>query len=93
MILLKNYGTEDIMLGISKFYREDTMIHGGIISYLIDVPLYKLFGTIGCYILFICVYIISFILIFQISLGTILETLQVKRSIKNKKVKRKIYRR
>ena len=89
MILLKNYGTEDIMLGISKFYREDTMIHGGIISYLIDVPLYKLFGTIGCYILFICVYIISFILIFQISLGTILETLQVKRSIKNKKVKEK----
>ena len=77
MILLKNYGTED------------TMIHGGIISYLIDVPLYKLFGTIGCYILFICVYIISFILIFQISLGTILETLQVKRSIKNKKVKEK----
>ncbi|OSB19423.1 cell division protein FtsK [Clostridium sporogenes] len=89
MILLKNYGTEDIMLGISKFYREDTMIHGGIISYLIDVPLYKLFGTIGCYILFICVYMISFILIFQISLGTILETLQVKRSIKNKKVKEK----
>ncbi|MDU7253115.1 MAG: DNA translocase FtsK, partial [Clostridium sp.] len=67
----------------------DTMIHGGIISYLIDVPLYKLFGTIGCYILFICVYIISFILIFQVSLGTILETLQVKRSIKNKKVKEK----
>ncbi|MCW6087453.1 DNA translocase FtsK, partial [Clostridium sporogenes] len=55
----------------------------------IDVPLYKLFGTIGCYILFICVYIISFILIFQVSLGTILETLQVKRSIKNKKVKEK----
>ncbi len=89
MILLKSYGTEDIMLGISKFYREDTMIHGGIISYLIDVPLYKLFGTIGCYILFICVYIISFILIFQVSLGTILQTLQVKRSIKNKKVKEK----
>ncbi|WP_251860259.1 DNA translocase FtsK [Clostridium sp. Marseille-Q2269] len=89
MILLKSYGTQDVMIGISKFYREDTMLHGGIISYLIDVPLYKLVGTIGCYILFICVYIISFILIFQISLSTILDTLQVKRSIKNKKVKEK----
>ncbi len=89
MILLKSYGTEDIMFGISKFYRENTMLHGGIISYLIDVPLYKLFGSIGCYILFICVYIISFILIFQVSLGTILQTLQVQRSIKNKKVKEK----
>ncbi len=89
MILLKSYGTEDIMLGMSKFYRENTMIHGGIISYLIDVPLYKLFGSIGCYILFICVYIISFILIFQVSLGTILQTLQVQRSIKNKKSKEK----
>jgi S-DNA-T family DNA segregation ATPase FtsK/SpoIIIE len=43
-------------------------MHGGIISFIIDIPLYKLFGSIGCFIIFTALYIIAFIMIWEISL-------------------------
>lgn len=70
----KYYVDGNLLYGIKKIYNEVSIMHGGILSYLIDIPLYKLFGSMGSYIIFISLYIISFILILQISLGDIIQT-------------------
>ncbi|MCM8710639.1 DNA translocase FtsK [Clostridium sp. SYSU_GA19001] len=62
------YNYEDIISGVIKIYNSNSVIHGGIISYLITISLYKLFGIIGSFIILIFLYILSFILIWQISL-------------------------
>lgn len=81
MLDLKNYyNSNGITYGISKIYNSDYIMHGGIISYLIDIPLYKLFGFIGTYVIFIFIYIISFILIWNISLYDIM--VYIKRNFK-----------
>lgn len=77
------YKNENILYGIRKLYSEDKIIHGGIISYLFDIPLYKLFGNIGSYIIFIAIYIIVFILISQISLMDLINNFKI---INNKKL-------
>ncbi len=77
------YKNESILYGIRKLYSEDKIIHGGIIGYLFDIPLYKLFGNIGSYIIFIAIYIIVFILISQISLMDLINNFKI---INNKKL-------
>ncbi|MDP4179136.1 MAG: DNA translocase FtsK [Bacillota bacterium] len=72
MINMKHFYNGNIKLGIQKIYNSNTMIHGGIISYLIDIPLFRLFGITGCYIIYISIYVISYILISQIPLYDIL---------------------
>jgi DNA segregation ATPase FtsK/SpoIIIE, S-DNA-T family len=62
------YETNNFMGGISQLYNYNDIFHGGILSYIIDVPLYTLLGSITCYIVFTATYIISAILIFNISL-------------------------
>ncbi len=64
MININNYYiNNDIFNGIKKFFNEDNFFHGGIISFLFDIPLYKLFGKAGSYVLFSALYVISFVLI------------------------------
>jgi S-DNA-T family DNA segregation ATPase FtsK/SpoIIIE len=88
MINIETYYVEgNISLGITKLYNSETVAHGGIISYLIDIPLYKLFGIRGSYIIFIALYITASILIWNISLYDIAESL--KKSIRLKKVNSK----
>ncbi|MCY6372528.1 FtsK/SpoIIIE family DNA translocase [Clostridium ganghwense] len=78
MVYISEYYEEgNILFGIRKIYLEGKILHGGIISYLIDIPLYKLFGNIGCYIIFTAIYIISFILISQISLNDIINKFKI----------------
>lgn len=77
MIIMTNYYiNEDIPLGIKKLYETDEIIHGGIISYLIDIPLLKLFGNAGCYVIFLSLYIISFILMSKVTLYDILHKIK-----------------
>ncbi len=64
----------DILNGILKIYNLESVFTGGIIGYLIDIPLYNMFGQVGSYIVFIAIYIISIILIFEISLHNLLNT-------------------
>ncbi|MCY6356649.1 FtsK/SpoIIIE family DNA translocase [Clostridium sp. ZS2-4] len=71
------YKNETILYGIKKIYSEDKIMHGGITSYLIDIPIYKLFGNIGAYIIFTAVYIIAFILISQISLMDLINNFKI----------------
>jgi DNA segregation ATPase FtsK/SpoIIIE, S-DNA-T family len=72
------YDPENVMQGISKLYNSDTFMHGGVVSYIIDVPLIKLFGFIGSYIIFMALYIVSFIIIWKISLYDIITKIKSK---------------
>lgn len=45
LIVMSDYYVEDSLIsGIQRLYESNTIFHGGIISFLIDVPLFKLFG-------------------------------------------------
>lgn len=77
------YVDNNVMEGIKKIYDTDSSIHGGIIGYLIDIPIYKLFGFIGSFVIFIAIYAIAFILISQITLYDVI--IKLKPNIKNKK--------
>lgn len=70
-VLSEYYSNNDIMGGIKKIYASNDVMHGGVISYLIDIPIYKLFGN-GCVVIFISLYLVSFLLISQKSLGDII---------------------
>ncbi|MCH3963961.1 MAG: DNA translocase FtsK [Clostridium sp.] len=73
MIIMSDYYPYyTIFESIKKLYMREGVLHGGIISLLIDIPLFKLFGDTGCYIIFTAVYIVSFMLITKITLYDIL---------------------
>jgi len=73
MVLMSRYYTEgDIAAGIRKLYDSSSAVHGGIISYVIDIPLYKLLGSAGSYVVFTALYVVSFILISRITLFDVL---------------------
>lgn len=77
LILMPNYYVNnDISLGIKRIYETDKILHGGIISFLIDIPLLNLFGTAGCYVIFIAIYIICFILMSKITIYDILHNIK-----------------
>ncbi|KOA20887.1 DNA translocase SpoIIIE [Clostridium homopropionicum DSM 5847] len=67
----KYYINNDILQGIKKIYSNPSIFHGGIITYLIDIPLYKLFGSIGSYFIMTAIYIISIVLIVEINIKDI----------------------
>jgi DNA segregation ATPase FtsK/SpoIIIE, S-DNA-T family len=73
MLVLDIYYTDNnFRHGIDSLYNSSSVIHGGIISFIIDIPLYKLFGSVGCYIIFIALYITAFIMIWEVSLHDII---------------------
>lgn len=79
MLDLKSYYEEgNIALGIIKIYHSTYTFHGGIVSFLIDVPLYKLFGLAGSYVIFISIYVVSIVLTMKISLRDIIVSLKPK---------------
>lgn len=67
----KYYVNNDILQGIKIIYSSHSIFHGGIITYLIDIPMYKLFGSIGSYFIIIAIYIISIVLIVEINIKDI----------------------
>ena len=70
MLTLNNYYIKgNFLLGINKIYNSKSVLHGGIISYFIDVPMYTLFGAVGSCIIFIAIYVICLILILKVSLN------------------------
>lgn len=77
MAVMSNYYIhDDVSSGISRLYETDEILHGGIISFLIDVPLFKLFGNAGCYVIFLSLYIISFVLMSRVTLYDILHKIK-----------------
>ncbi|PJI10167.1 cell division protein FtsK [Clostridium sp. CT7] len=69
---LSLYYNGNVLAGIKKIYASVDTFHGGIISYLIDIPIYKLFGK-GYLLIFVTLYIISFLLISQKSFSDLLK--------------------
>lgn len=79
MLTLENYYVSNNLIeGIKKIYYQDKITHGGILSYLIDVPIYTLFGNTGAYIIFTAIYVISIILILQITINDFLSLFKSK---------------
>ena len=78
----KYYINGNIALGIKAIYNSTSNFHGGIIGFLISIPLYKLFGSIGCYIIFLSLFIISMILVLEISLYDIASKIKTKKIAK-----------
>ena len=79
------YAKGKFLQGINKMYNSESQLHGGIISYSIDVPLHTLFGAVGSFIIFIGIYVICLILILKISLHDICSNLKNKFMIKKSK--------
>ena len=75
----KYYVDGNISLGIKSIYNSTSDFHGGFIGFLISIPLYKLFGSVGCYIIFLSLFIISMILILEISLYNIASNIKFKK--------------
>lgn len=71
LTLDKYYTKGNFLLGINKIYKSPNALHGGIISYSIDVPMYTLFGAVGSCIIFIAIYVICLIIILNVSLNDI----------------------
>ncbi|WP_426349350.1 DNA translocase FtsK [Alloiococcus sp. CFN-8] len=71
MLTIKDYYVPGEFFGsLKNIIDSESRFHGGIIGLLIDIPFYNLFGTIGSFIIFIAVFIIAAIVIFDISLYT-----------------------
>ncbi|MEK6265117.1 MAG: DNA translocase FtsK, partial [Clostridium sp.] len=68
LTLNKYYVKDEFLQGINKIYNSESVMHGGIISYSIDVPMHTLFGAASSFIIFIAIYFICLILILNISL-------------------------
>lgn len=71
MFNMKTYYNKNLWTAISAIYNSQSIFHGGIISYLLITPIYNLFGSISSYIIFIAIYIISLIMIFQRSINDV----------------------
>ena len=62
------YVQESLWESIKGIWTSESVWHGGIIGYLTVLPLYKLVGKLGLYIIFITLYIIASMLIFDYNL-------------------------
>lgn len=77
MINMKLYYVPgNLSLGIEKIFKSNSIIHGGMLCFLLDIPLYKLFGSVGCYIIFFAVFLISLILLLQFSLYDVISKIK-----------------
>ncbi|MBV4418096.1 DNA translocase FtsK [Clostridium tyrobutyricum] len=73
------YPYNSILDSIKSMYSLDNIVHGGIISLFIDIPLLKLFGDIGCYVIFLALYFISVIIMSKLTLYDVIH--KIKESI------------
>lgn len=74
---------------VSYFYNLDSIFHGGIIAYIIDYPLYSLFGKVGSYILIIAMYFILTVLLLDISVKELIGAIAVSFNKNKSKMKKK----
>ena len=84
--IVTNSENRSFFQGIVDIYNSDIFLHGGLISYIVDFPLYKLFGKWGAFVIFIAMYVIGFMIVGQISLYSIIN------QFKEKNQKRKKHR-
>lgn len=85
MINYENHYSGAFFSGFKNIYNSKSIIHGGILSYILDFPLYKLFGKTGCYIIFTGIYLISLLLFLNSPVYEIIKTRKEKK-LKNKPI-------
>lgn len=74
IIQMGNYNTfydKNIITVFLNFYSSKSIVHGGLCAHLIAWPLKILLGKTGSYIVFSCIYIISFMMLFEFSIEDI----------------------
>ncbi len=74
MVNLGNYYNGQLPQAITSIYNATKALHGGVISMLIDIPLNKLFGN-GAYVIFACIYVVAFVLIYQKSVFDVIRSI------------------
>lgn len=79
------YINNDFIQGMKKIYDYNSPIHGGLISYIISIPMYSFFGKTGSYICIITIYIIAIILFSNISISELFKVKKTSKSKDNKK--------
>ncbi|MBR9647073.1 FtsK/SpoIIIE family DNA translocase [Clostridium tyrobutyricum] len=70
------YPYNSILDSIKSMYSLDNIVHGGIISLFIDIPLLKLFGDTGCYVIFLALYFISVIIMSKLTLYDVIHKIK-----------------
>lgn len=89
MILIQNivwekyYSSQGIIKGFNNLINSDNIFHGGLIAYILNQPIRNLFGEVGSYLIYFAIYIVSLIMIVQITIGVSINLLLSKFSIKN----------
>ncbi|GIM27789.1 DNA translocase FtsK [Clostridium polyendosporum] len=82
------YDETSLMNSLRAIVFAKSSVHSGIIGFLINFPIYKLVGSVGCYIIFISFYFICSIILFDFTLEdigfNIIKTIPKNRSTKDK---------
>lgn len=84
-VLDEYYINNNLSEGIKLLYNSNSVFHGGIICYLLDIPIYKLFGK-GYIVIFISVYLVAFLLISEKSLGDIIKIKRIPKKSKERPI-------
>ena len=89
-INMKLYVDKDIINSFGKFLVSNTYLHGGFITFIIILPLYKLIGDVGIYILIAAAYVICSILVFNYNIRGVAYDVHSKGKKIQKKATKKI---
>ncbi len=81
------YQPESLMNSLKGIIYSQSRFHGGILGFLVDLPFYKLFGVVGSFIIFSALYVISTIVLFDISIYDMGESVRSKAKESRKKIK------
>lgn len=84
VLYIEEYYKESFYEGVKTIINTSNKFHGGIIAYVVDVPLYKLIGKTGSILVFISLYIISMIIIFNFSFYTFVNNFKKQNKARNK---------
>lgn len=68
IIVMDNYYTDSYIDAVVAIVSTDEIIHGGILGLSIALPIYKLLGFMGSLVIYIAVYLIGIISLFNISI-------------------------
>lgn len=87
IIYIEEYYKESFYEGFKTIINTSNKFHGGLIAYVIDVPLYKLIGKTGSILVFASLYIISIVIIFNFSFYNFAIDFKTKTKTKSKTLK------
>ncbi|MHC1683184.1 MAG: DNA translocase FtsK 4TM domain-containing protein [Clostridiaceae bacterium] len=88
MVIDKYNSYEGILGSIKNIYNTSSIVHGGLLSHIILVPIHALFGDIGSVLLFFSIYLVCVLIICEITISDIVKSVVKKKSKPNIKEQR-----